>query len=424
MKILIVGLNHAPEQIGIGPYTAGLAQGLAEAGCEVEVIAGKPYYPEWRPRPGPGGVTRSEEGGTTVWRCPHYIPARPSGLKRIVHYLSFAARCLPVALARAAALRPDVVIAIAPALLAAPVALLAARRAGAASWLHIQDFEVEAAVATGLLGDGAAARLAGRFESAVLRRFDRVSSISKAMVARAVAKGVAPDRAVEIRNWAEDGLSASETGRAALRADLGLPAGRIALYSGNLAMKQGIGLLAEAARLLRDRRDITLLICGDGTGREELLRSCAGLDNVVIRGLQPRERLGELLALADVHLLPQIAEAADLVLPSKLTNMLASGRPVIATAAPGTALFEEVDGCGIATPPGDAAAFASAIKTLVDDRERAARFGVAARERAQARWSRQSILSRLHAELAVLSSARTRRADDHLTGELPEIPSA
>lgn len=409
LKILVIGLNHSPEQIGIGPYTAGLAQGLAQGlaapGCQVEVIAGKPYYPEWRARPGPAGVTRTEEGGTIVWRCPHYIPARPSGLKRILHYLSFAVRSLPVALSRARALRPDVVIAIAPALLAAPVALLAARRAGAASWLHIQDFEVEAALATGLLGDGAAARLAARFEGAVLRRFDRVSSISRPMMARAVAKGVAATQVIELRNWAEDSLVVTEDGRAALRRELGLRDGRIALYSGNLAMKQGIGILAEAANALRHRDDITLLVCGDGTGRAQLEQACAGLDNVVIRGLQPRERLGELLSLADVHLLPQIAGAADLVLPSKLTNMLASARPVVATAAPGTALFDEVDGCGIVTPPGDAAAFAGAIEALVDDASLAARLGAAARERARERWSRTAILARLSDELAALVGA-------------------
>lgn len=405
LKILIVGLNHAPEQIGIGPYTAGLAQGLSALGCTVEVIAGKPYYPEWRPRPGPSGVTRAEEGGTTVWRCPHYIPARPSGAKRILHYLSFAARALPVAWSRARALRPDVVIAIAPALLAAPTALLAARRAGAASWLHIQDFEVEAAVATGLLGDGLAARLAGRFESAVLGRFDRVSSISLPMVARAEAKGVHAGRAIELRNWAEDSLAVTDAGRAALKRELGLPDGRIALYSGNLAMKQGIGILAEAAGKLRHRDDITLLVCGEGTGREDLQRACAGLGNVLIRGLQPRERLGELLSLADVHLLPQIAGAADLVLPSKLTNMLASGRPVVATAAMGTALFDEVDGCGIVTPPGDASAFSAAIEALIDDSHLADQLGRAARERAHERWSRTAILTRFHAELVELAGA-------------------
>ncbi|HET8612497.1 MAG TPA: glycosyltransferase, partial [Sphingomonas sp.] len=120
------------------------------------------------------------------------------------------------------------------------------------------------------------------------------------------------------------------------------------------------------------------------------------------------ERLGELLGLADVHLLPQIVGAADLVLPSKLTNMLASGRPVVATAAPGTGLADEVEGCGIVTPPGDAAAFAAAIERLIDDPGERARLGRAARTRAEERWSRAGVLGRFTADLDRLSGAPTR----------------
>ena len=60
--------------------------------------------------------------------------------------------------------------------------------------------------------------------------------------------------------------------------------------------------------------------------------------------LQPADRLNELLNLADIHLLPQRADAADLVMPSKLTGMMASGRAVLATASPGTQLATVIDG--------------------------------------------------------------------------------
>ncbi|HZF46892.1 MAG TPA: glycosyltransferase, partial [Sphingomonadaceae bacterium] len=166
----------------------------------------------------------------------------------------------------------------------------------------------------------------------------------------------------------------------------------VALYSGNIANKQGIELVIEAARLLQSRDDLTFVICGEGPNRARLEAEAAALPNMRLHDLQPRERLGELLGMATVHLLPQLAGAADLVLPSKLTNMLASGRPVVATADPGTGLADEVDGVGMVTPPGDAAAFAGAIASLVDDPESAARLGKAARERAEQRWSRKAIL--------------------------------
>jgi colanic acid biosynthesis glycosyl transferase WcaI len=399
VRILILGLNYHPEEIGIGPYTAGLAEALALLGHQTEVVAGKPYYPEWRRRPGPRGILKAVERGVTVWRCPHYVPGRPTAMRRILHYLSFAVRALPVMWARAGAMQPDAVIAIAPALMAAPVALLAARRTGAVAWLHIQDFEVEAALATGLLARGPLAALARGFERAVLRRFDRVSTISHSMAVKAIEKKVAPEHVIEIRNWAEcEAVNPSIDGRA-MRRELQLPDGHIALYSGNLAMKQGIGLIAEAAELLRHRSDIQFVICGDGSGRAAFAGLTEAQANIHLRPLQPRSRLGELLALADVHLLPQIAGTAELVLPSKLTNMLASGRPVIATADAGTDLFREIAGCGVATPPGDAPAFAAAIARLIDDPREAAQLGAAARHRALQNWSRETILQQFVAAI-------------------------
>jgi colanic acid biosynthesis glycosyl transferase WcaI len=102
--------------------------------------------------------------------------------------------------------------------------------------------------------------------------------------------------------------------------------------------------------------------------------------------------------------MPQLATAADLLLPSKLTNMLASGRPVVATAASGTGLAHEVEGCGLVTPPGDAAAFAAAIERVLDNPEEARGFGRVARARAEDRWAKQPILDRAAARMALVLS--------------------
>lgn len=158
MKILILGLNYAPEPVGIGPYTTGLAEGLAERGHEVRVLSGVPYYPQWRLYAGHSGHRATTvEQGVTVTRVPHYIPAHPSGARRLLHHASFAASVHGDAMAEARR-RPDLVLAIAPSLMSVPVAARAARRAGAPLWVHIQDFEVDAAFATGLIGGTAARR--------------------------------------------------------------------------------------------------------------------------------------------------------------------------------------------------------------------------------------------------------------------------
>lgn len=398
MRLLILSLNYAPEEIGIAVYSAGMARFLAARGHDVRVIAAKAYYPQWRVAPGQGrGWQTTTEAGVKITRCPLYVPQRPSGMRRLLHHLSFALSAAIPLLWNAIRHRPQVMVAVAPSLIAAPVGWLAARLCGATTWLHVQDFEVDAAVATGLVRrDAMLIRQARRVEGVILRRFDRLSSIGPAMCARLRDYGIAAGRCHEFRNWADVDAVRPLDRPSSYRDEWQITAPHVALYSGNIANKQGIEIVVEAARHLRARDDLVFVICGEGSNRAILEQAAADCGNVVFRDLQPQDRLGDLCGLATVHLLPQLADAADLVLPSKLTNMLASGRPVVATAAAGTGLACEVEGCGLVTPPGDAAAFANAIAGLIDDAPLRERLGIAARTRAEERWSKEAILQ--HAE--------------------------
>jgi colanic acid biosynthesis glycosyl transferase WcaI len=397
VRILFLGLNYAPETIGIAVYSSGLCRRLSELGHEVRVVTAKPYYPQWRVLPGyRGGWRRSREGRIDVTRCPIYVPSHPTGLRRILHHISFAASAFFPMLAAVRSFKPDVVMTVAPSLMAAPAAWLAAKLGRAPSWLHLQDFEVEAAFATGLLDERSrGARLARRLERAVIQLFNRVSSISPEMCARLVESGLSRNAVFELRNWAELDLVRPLARASAYRSEWDIGTPHVALYSGNIANKQGIELVLEAAEILASRRDLTFVICGNGPNRAPLERRAANAGNIIFRDLQPLDRLEELLGLATVHLLPQKAEAADLVLPSKLTNMLASGRPIVATAAHGTGLAREVAECGIVTPPGDARAFAAAVERLIDDEHLRATCSVNARRRAEQVWDRQRIIDRL-----------------------------
>lgn len=402
MNILILGINYAPEMVGIGPYTTGMAEFLAAQGHSVTVVCAKPYYPQWKVDPAyaGGGKRIAIENGVRVVRVPTYVPVNPDGKRLLAHHLSFAARAQVAMMAETRRSKPDVVIGIAPSLVSIIAARDAARRTGAKLWLHIQDFEVEAAFATGLLKDGGAlGKSAWKFEKWAISA-DRVSTISPQMCVKLEQKGVIKERIVEFRNWANVDEVAPLTGVSPYRQEWGINRPHVAIYSGNIANKQGIEIVLECANILKDRKDLAFVICGNGPNRDRLQQQSAGLDNVQFHDLQPRERLSDLLGMASIHLLPQLASAADLVLPSKLTNMLASGRPVIATALPGTGLAAEVEGCGLISPPEDAAAFAAAIVRVLDDKYKRDAFSQRARQRALERWSREVTLQKFEAALS------------------------
>ena len=403
MRLLIYGLNHAPEPTGIGKFTGEMAAWLAARGHEVRVVAAPPYYPAWRVGAGHSAWRwrRERIDGARIYRCPLYVPARPGGTTRLLHLASFALSSLPVALWQALFFRPQVLVAIAPALASAPGARLAAALGGARSWLHIQDFEIDAAFALGLVSGGPVRRLALAAEAWLLRRFHRVSSITPAMVAKLAEKGVAPARARLFPNWVD--TAAIRPGPSALRAALDLPKGSVvALYSGNMGEKQGVETLADVARALAGS-PVVMLLAGAGAAEARLRSATSGLPQVRWLPLQPVERLADLLNAADMHLLPQRADAADLVMPSKLAFMLASGRPVVAGAALGTALARAIEGAGIAVPPGDAGAMADAARALAEAPERRLKLGEGARARAMATWDREAILAGFEHDLAALA---------------------
>lgn len=396
MKILVLGINYAPEAIGIAVYSSGLCEALAERGHEVRVVTAQPYYPDWRVPDDYRGLhwRRTQEGGVSVMRVPIYVPAAPTGKARILHHISFALSAFFPMLRDARRFRPDLVLCVAPSLISAPVARIAAWLAGARSWLHIQDFEVGAAIGTGLLpATGKITQAAKAFERNTIGGFDAISSISQEMCRRLTEMGIEPERIHQFRNWSDERIHPL-TGESPYRAQWGLGDKRVALYSGNIGRKQGIEIIVEAARLLKERQDICFVICGQGPYRAELEARAEGLGNIQFHGLQPIEKLNKLLGLASVHLLPQSADAADQVLPSKLVNMLASARPVVATALPDTGLAREMQGCGLLVPPGDAQGFAAAIARLVDEQDLHARCSQTARLRAEQVWSKRHIIDR------------------------------
>jgi colanic acid biosynthesis glycosyl transferase WcaI len=241
-----------------------------------------------------------------------------------------------------------------------------------------------------------------------MRGFDRISSISTNMVKRLADKGVQKDKRVHFPNWVDTDTIRPLDGPNQIRRELGIGDDQVVLlYSGNLGVKQGLEILPQLAGRLRDDSRLHFVFCGDGAFRPQLEQMTAGLQNVSLLPLQPIEKLNELLSAADIHLLPQKEDAAALVMPSKLTGMLASGRPVIATASPGTQFAEAVSGCGINVAPGDLDALHKAVLTLAVDPRLRREMGRAARVFAEENLGREKVLRRF--EVAMQGLLRDKK---------------
>jgi colanic acid biosynthesis glycosyl transferase WcaI len=410
VRILIYGLNYSPELTGIGKYTGEMASWLAARGHEVRVVTAPPYYPAWSIREDYRGKlyrTEKHAGEPLVYRTPLYVPAKPTGIKRMVHLFSFMIGSLPVML-RQCFWNPDIVFTVEPTFFGAPLALLVARATGAESWLHVQDFEVDAAFDLGLLpANGPVQFFALELESFFTRAFTRVSSISHKMVERAEAKGVPPQQVVLFPNWVDvDSVFPQDSSRPnTFRRELGLEGKIVLLYSGNMGAKQGLELLAPLASSFDSDPRVHFVFCGDGAFRPTLEMLVRDRANVTLLPLQPLERLNDLLNAADIHLLPQRAGAADLVMPSKLTGILSSGRPVIATADEGTQVARVVSGdaagqaCGLMVPAEDPSALHGAVDRLVQDATLRSALGDNARRYAVKHLGRQQVLEQFEKDI-------------------------
>jgi colanic acid biosynthesis glycosyl transferase WcaI len=313
--------------------------------------------------------------------------------------LTFAISSLPITLWQTL-WRPQIVIVIAPALVCAPAGLFLARVVGAKTWLHIQDFEVDVAFEMGLLKNPLLKRMVLAAERFLLHCFDIVSTISLNMLDRLRQKGLIENKINLFPNWVDISHIYPLSMPSQYRKELNIGnSTKVILYSGTLGAKQGLMIIPDVAQKLAHRKDLVFVVCGEGVIKSKLEAACKGLANVKFLPLQPFERLGQLLGLADIHLLTQSPESSDLVLPSKLTGMLASGRPVIATSFAGTEIAKVVSDCGLVVLPEDSFALVNAIQHLVDNDIARSFFGSQARQYAEKNLSLDFVLGKMFEQL-------------------------
>lgn len=384
MNITILCPHFSPDLAPTGEVMTAIVEELAARGHRLHVVTALPWYKDhavesaWRGTP----VQRAERPWGRVTRV-HPFPTDKTNIPaRALGFAGFTV--LGTVVAAASRPRPDVVLAMSP-----PLTLGAAGRAVAARFrvpfvFNIQDVFPDVAIKTGALKGEKVIRASKALEAWSYRQADAVTVLSEDLRANVAAK-LPPAQAGKVRvipNFIDTGRIAPGPKENAYRQELGLAGRPVVMYAGNLGYSQPVELLVEAGRLLApDLPELAVVVNGGGSARPALEVQAADVPNVTFVDLQPKARLPEVLAAADVHVVLLREGLAASSVPSKLYSILAAGRPLVASVDPGTEVARVVEeaGAGLVVPPGDPDALAAALKRLVDDPDERERLGASGR---------------------------------------------
>jgi colanic acid biosynthesis glycosyl transferase WcaI len=391
-----------------------IVEELAARGHTIHVVTALPWYrghaidPAWRAR-----VVRRER---VPWGSITRLNPFPGGdkrnlLRRSVGFAAFSALAGVGGLAAGGWFRrADAVIAMSPPLTMGLTGWLVARAHRCPLVFNIQDVFPDAAVETGAINNRAVIALASWLERFSYRRSDAVTVLSDDLAANVRAK-LPSRRSAAVRmipNFVDTERIRPGDRMTPYRAELGIGAEPVVLYAGNVGFSQSLDLMLAAARR---HPDATFLINGEGSMRGALERLAAGCDNVRFGDYVDDDRLAELLATGDVHVVPLRRGLARVSVPSKTYAILAAGRPIVAAIDPGTEVPRMLadSGGGLSVTPDDSDAFSAAVGALVADPARAAAMGAAGRRWVESAASPRAVAAAYEALVGELQSPRRRR---------------
>jgi colanic acid biosynthesis glycosyl transferase WcaI len=373
-KVLLIGHNFSPEPTGIGKYNGEMISWLATHGFDCTVVTTFPYYPQWKvqaPYHNRWWWYKKEimeypgDSSATVYRCPSYTPADPTGKKRMIQDMSFwTSKIWQIFKLVLFKKKFDLIITVAPPFHLAYLGLMLRKLTGGRLVYHIQDLQIEAAQDLNILSNQTMFNRLYKMEKNILDNADYVSSISDGMIKKIEEK--VDKKVLFFPNWADTSYFLPIDNRHLLKKNWGFAADDVVyLYSGAIGEKQGLENIIFAAEQVQHDTTIKFVICGSGPYKEKLaeLVQSRGLINVSFLPVQDKDVFNKFLNMADFHLVLQKSNAGDLVMPSKLTTILAVGGVSIVTAAPNTSLYNVIEkhNVGYIIPPEDHKALAEKI---------------------------------------------------------------
>jgi colanic acid biosynthesis glycosyl transferase WcaI len=408
MNLLVICPHYDPDVAPTGVVMTSIAAELVARGHRLHVVTSLPWYEHHRVEPGWGGRPWRHE--TTDWGLitrAHPFPTDKANIPaRGLAFAGFTVLAGLLAMfgkrpgGRGRRNRPDAVLAMSPPLTLGGAGWLAARRWRVPFVFNIQDVFPDVAVEVGAISNPTVIRAARRLERWSYERADAVTVLSDDLRDNLAAKITGhvddpDDRIRVIPNFVDTArIVPRDPATNAYRREHDLVGKRVVMYAGNVGFSQSLELVISAARALCDRRDTVFVINGGGSARADLEAQAADLPNVRFVDFQPKERLPEVLAAADIHVVPLRRGLASSSVPSKTYSIMAAGRPLIASVDEGTEVARVVEraGAGMAVPPDDPGAFVAAVTKLLDDPDLSARMGRSSRRFVE-RWASPAVVA-------------------------------
>ncbi len=409
MHILLLNEYYPPDTSATAKMAALVAETLAER-HQVTVVAGRPSYDpdEFYPF---AFLRRDVRNKVTVERVGSTAYPRHRMRRRVSNYLSYLALAVP----RALALRPDVVLAMTDPPVAGIAGAFVARIIGRPFVYNIRDMYPDMALGGDIVRPSRWTERWEKMHRSALKQAARVIVLGDDMRDRILAKGARPENVVVVRDGTPPASAAVDLTDAKARQAIaeirgGFPF--VVVHAGNLGFYGAWSTLLEAAKILSNESTAFVFV-GDGASRASLESKAAGSPSVRFLPFRPFNEVPYVMAAGDVHVITVKRGLEGVVVPSKLYGILAAGRPVLIVAPPecDAARIVVESGCGLAADPDDPAAVADAVRELRSDPSRLAEMGVRAQE-TSAKYARVNELQRFVA--IVEEAANHRNGGRHL----------
>jgi colanic acid biosynthesis glycosyl transferase WcaI len=406
--------QYFPPETGSAPIKmAELADYLIAQGHEVSVVSQIPCYPAGVVYPGYEGAwfRREVRSGVRITRTWSYAsPERYRFMPRFLNYTTYMLTALAGILSGP---RPDLVFVYSPPLFLGVTASIVKKVWGCPFVFWVNDLFPLAALSLGFMRQGPLYQMALATARFIYRNTARIFVYSKQRGEELVADGASPASIEYHPLWIDtDVFQPDPDGGALIRQQFGWEGKFIVLYGGIIALAQGLEVMIESARMLRDVPEIHFVLVGSGMEKERLMNMAKDLElpNVEFVDHQPKEKVRAFFSAADL-LFAQLKEAPHRVgtIPEKILAYMACGRPVLVAAQEGAARdVVREHGCGLTAPPENPEALTQAILSVYYNREEIQQMGLKGRQAAETYFAGPKVLKAMESSFLEIARKAAR----------------